>query len=193
MNLLGLLGIGLLTLVIFPVAFDKNAMAANSLVTDPVDVTWNNSAGVGRIESSGSVSFDNNGDPTFYRLELFINRSPCGCVIGLREDLIALATTDDPTVDAVRFRWITPTHNVLFDNENPLLNGQAQDFCECAIAGDWRVEADFLNGIVIVETFVVRFTVLPESPIGTIAILGSSIGALGGYMLVRHRKNASLW
>ena len=33
------------------------------------------------------------------------------------------------------------------------------------------------------------FFVLPESPIGAIAMIGSSFGALSGYMFLRSRKN----
>ncbi len=36
------------------------------------------------------------------------------------------------------------------------------------------------------------FFVTPESPIGSIAIIGSSLGALGGYMFLRSRKNSIL-
>lgn len=54
--------------------------------------------------------------------------------------------------------------------------------------GTWRIEADLGNGQVISETLDVSFFVLPESPIGAVAMMLASVGALGGFLYFRSRK-----
>lgn len=66
--------------------------------------------------------------------------------------------------------------------------GQARNSFEPNEAGDWMVEADFNNGVVVRETVNVPFMVIPESPIGVIALLGSSLAAIGIFAL---RKRVS--
>ena len=62
------------------------------------------------------------------------------------------------------------------------LTGQAEDTFKPDEVGKWTVFADFGNGVVKQQTFDVRLLVIPESPIGPIALVVSSFAALGAYM-----------
>ena len=63
--------------------------------------------------------------------------------------------------------------------------GHAEDTFKPDIVGRWTVYADFGNGVVKQQTLDVRLLVIPESPIGLIALVGSSFAALGAYMKFR--------
>ena len=64
--------------------------------------------------------------------------------------------------------------------------------------GDWHFHAEFYNAQDQLisdgrQTFANNsFFVLPESPIGVIALLGSTLAVLGGFMFLRSRGRASL-
>ncbi len=57
--------------------------------------------------------------------------------------------------------------------------------------GVWKVEADWFGSGKLVQKEIINlqvsFLVLPESPIGTAALIGSSLAAFGGFMALRHR------
>ena len=55
--------------------------------------------------------------------------------------------------------------------------------------GGWAVAIDTLEGNTLFADFEVSFFVLPESPIGTLAIIGSSLGAMATFAVIRYRKN----
>ncbi|MFY3741760.1 MAG: hypothetical protein HMLIMOIP_002220 [Candidatus Nitrosomirales archaeon] len=49
--------------------------------------------------------------------------------------------------------------------------------------------ADFGNGIVVIQNLEINFLVIPESPIGTIAVMLSSLAALLSFIGIQnHRK-----
>jgi hypothetical protein len=52
-------------------------------------------------------------------------------------------------------------------------------------AGSWFVAVDTAQGGPIFTDFEVTFFVLPESPVGVVAILGSSLAALGAFAGIR--------
>jgi hypothetical protein len=54
--------------------------------------------------------------------------------------------------------------------------------------GDWTVEADFSNGVVVHQTVSVPFMVIPESAIGMIGLIGSSLAALGFFMFWKRKQ-----
>ncbi len=59
--------------------------------------------------------------------------------------------------------------------------------------GVWTVQVDWFNSIKghegrLIFNFEVSFLVLPESPIGAIALAGTAFGGLGGFLALRHRK-----
>jgi hypothetical protein len=58
--------------------------------------------------------------------------------------------------------------------------------------GRWTIEADFNNGEVSRKTLDVAFFVLPESPIGSIAMAMTSIAALAGFAYFRMHRKARL-
>ena len=64
--------------------------------------------------------------------------------------------------------------------------------------GDWHFHAEFYNAQNQLisdgrQTFANNsFFVLPESPIGILALVGSSLAVLGGFMFLRSRSNANL-
>ena len=64
--------------------------------------------------------------------------------------------------------------------------------------GDWRFvvefydSADNLVGLSGIDYRVHTFIVLPESVIGAIALVGTSIAAMGGYMFVKSRKSLTI-
>jgi hypothetical protein len=63
--------------------------------------------------------------------------------------------------------------------------------------GIWTIEADFFdaNGVRIGQELLnvsVSFFVIPESPIGAAALIGSSLAALGAFVGLRRRASAQL-
>jgi hypothetical protein len=62
-------------------------------------------------------------------------------------------------------------------------------------AGVWEVRADFFdeNGVrtdTELINIAVSFLVIPESPIGIIALVGSSLAAMAGFMVLRSRSQS---
>ena len=53
------------------------------------------------------------------------------------------------------------------------------------------MNADFGNGVIIHKTLNVSALVIPESPIGIIALIVSSLGVLGGFMFLRRNSSTS--
>ena len=70
----------------------------------------------------------------------------------------------------------------------------ASDTFEPDAIGRWTVIADFGDEEEIVKTLDIRFNVIPESPLGALALIGSSLAALGGFVYFRQsRKNSYYW
>jgi hypothetical protein len=90
-------------------------------------------------------------------------------------------------VDSVTFKWIDGTGFVVSETTKPL-SSQAEDTFSPNELGEWSVEADFNNGTVLRHTLEVPFFVLPESSIGGLAIVGSSLAALGAFVSIKHRR-----
>lgn len=96
----------------------------------------------------------------------------------------AQASTDDASVDEVTFRWIDPSGDIAREVTVPISNGE-DTFATYDEHYSWRVEADFHNGVVVTKTWDVTFFVLPESPIGGIAIIASSLVILALFLKLR--------
>jgi hypothetical protein len=122
-----------------------------------------------------------------FSLKLFEGGLPSDGLVNPGQEVTAVIETIDPLVSDVLFRWIDPDGNVAREVTVPV-NSPAQDVFTPTIAGKWIVEADFLNGTVLREDLDVSFMVLPESSIGVVALLASSLGALAGYRYMRSRK-----
>jgi hypothetical protein len=93
------------------------------------------------------------------------------------------------SVDNVKFTWFNPSNVPVEIEIVPLsLSGQAESSFEPDEVGDWTVEAAFNDVAVERQTVSVLFMVIPESPIGIVALLGSSLAAMGGFILLRRRS-----
>lgn len=123
-----------------------------------------------------------------YSLNLFEATNPSDGVIDLSQEATAKTQTNDVTVDDVTFRWIAPSSNIETEIV-PLTLGSAENVFTPDEVGDWIVEADFNNGVIVRETLNVPFMVIPESPLGVLALVGSSLGVLVAYFKFRHSKS----
>lgn len=123
-----------------------------------------------------------------YTLELFEGDQLSDFILNLNQEVKAVASTSDPAVDEVEFRWIDPANNVVQTTTKPI--AEAQDLFTPSSSGSWTVEADFRNGTVLRQTVEVGFFVLPESPIGPIAIISAAIGTLW-FMVMKRRMNST--
>jgi len=119
-----------------------------------------------------------------YDLNLFENSAPSDLIVNFNQEVRAVATTTDPSVDQVTFRWINPSSDVVREVTVPVASA-AEDTFAPNMVGRWVVEADFLNGIVVRQMVSVSFSVVPESPVGTIAVIGSLLGGLGAFARLR--------
>ena len=122
-----------------------------------------------------------------YDLNLFEGIAASDLVASVGDELEALAETDDPGVTEVIFRWIDPGNTVDRTVTVPLAGGSASDTFMPDEKGTWKVEADFGNGQVVEVTLDISFFVLPESPIGTLALVASTLASLGAFAFFRNR------
>jgi len=118
-----------------------------------------------------------------YDLNIFEGTNPSDLIIDLGQEAKAVANTTDPLVSQANFTWNNPSGDPVHTELVSLsLTGQAEDTFKPDEVGKWTVFADFGNGVVKQQTFDVRLLVIPESPIGLIALVVSSFAALGAYM-----------
>lgn len=122
-----------------------------------------------------------------YQFLLLEEGAPSDGIVDWGQEVSAIATTLDESVDNVAVRWISPTGEIVREVTLPI-SSDAQDSFAPKEFGQWTIEADFLNGIVIRKTFDISFFVIPESPIGAIAMTLASVAALGGFLYFRARK-----
>jgi hypothetical protein len=122
-----------------------------------------------------------------YDLNLFEGIAASDLVASVGDELEAIAETDDPLVSEVTFRWIDPSDIVDRTVTVPLAGGSASDTFVPDEKGAWKVEADFGNGKVIQVTLDISFFVLPESPIGSLALIASTLASLGAFAFFRKR------
>ncbi|GIU72535.1 MAG: hypothetical protein KatS3mg003_2014 [Candidatus Nitrosocaldaceae archaeon] len=115
----------------------------------------------------------------------FVNTNACdltlsSTVISEGESIIASVDTNAANV---KFEWIDPLGQVqrnVVDNSSPFSDTYAP-----MTHGEWAVNAICDNGMADNKTFSVSLNVLPESPIGVIAILMTSISIFAAYMYKR--------
>lgn len=115
------------------------------------------------------------------------NGNPSDLSVNINQEVKAVADTIDLEVAEVTFRWIDPNTNVDQTTVSPISGGSAEDTFAPDAAGLWTVEADFGNGVVV-QTLGVSFFVLPESPIGAFATIGSTLAVLGVFVRMRSVK-----
>ena len=116
-----------------------------------------------------------------FSLELFEGTNPSDLILDLGQEARVVANTTDPLVSQVNFTWNNPSGEPVHTELVPLLTGQAEGTFKPDAVGRWTVVADFGNGVVKQQTFDVRLLVIPESPIGTLALIASSMTALTLY------------
>jgi len=128
-----------------------------------------------------------------YDLGLFEDASPSDSVLDLNQEVQSVAETSNLNLESATIRWINPFGESVRSEIVPLsLSGQkatASDKFSPDQVGRWTVEADFGNGEVIQKTLDISFNVIPESPIGIIAMIGSSFVALVGFVYFRNRSH----
>ncbi|HEV8404571.1 MAG TPA: LamG domain-containing protein [Nitrososphaera sp.] len=125
-----------------------------------------------------------------YSLNLFEDGDPSDLVYNLGQEARAVAETDDPVVTQVEFAWTDPSANIETELVAMTL-GSAESTIIPDEVGMWTVEADFGNGIVVRQELHIDFMVIPESAIGVIALMGSSLAALGGFMFWKRRSKSN--
>gem|GEM_PF-2125363 len=128
---------------------------------------------------------------TNYTLELFENQNnPSDGFVGLNKGVRAVAGTADSSVDQVNFKWMDQGGNILREVTVPI--SSAEDTFALDQPGEYTVQANFQSGEVTVQslsaTVSTSFFVAPESPIGAVAMVLSSVAAFGGYLYYKSRK-----
>lgn len=107
--------------------------------------------------------------------------------VGLNQEVRAVVSTSDTSVEQITFRWFRPGPEIAREVTVPI--DTPEDNFAPDEPGDWIVEADLGNGQVSQVTLTIFFFVLPESPVGTIAMIAVSMGALGSFLYFRKGKS----
>ena len=176
----------------------------NGTITNNSDGTINN-AGTINNECGGTINnagtFNDNGTYTgnpvnnvpcaTYTLELKqgVNTIPNGGTAQISEEMTATARTDSVTASEVTFTRTNP--DTTTDTQIvQLTSGSAQYVFTPMQAGSYNMKADFGNSFVVEQTLNISFNVVPESMIGTVALIASSLGGLGAFMRIRKSKSS---
>jgi len=125
--------------------------------------------------------------PLQFNLDLFEGSDPSDLILSLGQEAKAVAATNDPIVTHVNFIWNGPSDSQSSELV-PLVLGSANSTFTPDEVGTWVVIADFGNGEVIQQTLHVDFLVIPESPIGMVALMVSSFLALGGFVFWKRKS-----
>jgi hypothetical protein len=123
-----------------------------------------------------------------YNLNLYEGSNPSDGVINLGDSITAKATTNDSSIINVKFIWIDPSNNEARNTTVNIVDGEASDTYTPNQVGTWKVVAEFSNGIIVVKELQVPFQVVPESIIGALSVIGSSLAVLAVY---RRRRKAN--
>lgn len=133
------------------------------------------------------INTDNENNTPTYTLTLLEGTSPSDGVVTMGQEVKAVATTNNLNIGEVTFRWIAP-NTIVAEQTIAELHSPAEDTYAPGEPGGWTVEADFGNGVVLTENMNVPFLVLPESAIGNVVLVGSSLAALGAYYYMTKRN-----
>ncbi len=110
--------------------------------------------------------------------------------ISLNSAVTCSASTTNPNVNTLQITT-TPPSGPSTTNTFSGTSGSVSFVANQA--GTWTVHATWFDkmgnvlGTEIID-IQVSFLVLPESPIGAIALAGTAFGGLGGFLALRHRK-----
>lgn len=126
-----------------------------------------------------------------YLLELIEGDIKSDGKVNIGQEITGSAFTDNPNVDRVIFVWYNPAGDVVEragSTGNSTFNGKIfENSFVPDEPGQWRLEADFARTRIIVQVIDVSFFVLPESSIGSIALVAASMSAMGLYVAMRNR------
>jgi hypothetical protein len=95
----------------------------------------------------------------------------------------------DSSVAEVTFRWYAPGGILVRETTMPA--SSPEDSHTPDEMGPWLIVADLGNGQVISETLDVSFFVLPESPVGALALVLASLGSLGAFAYFRVARRSA--
>jgi hypothetical protein len=108
-------------------------------------------------------------------------------------------------IHCISFQWVDPLGNIIQDvtgcTPQSTLNGLEHQESQVPyggeLPGEWKLRALFYSDYPptqLVATsempFIISPLVVPEFPVGSIAAIGSSLAALGGYLAFKMRKNS---
>jgi hypothetical protein len=110
--------------------------------------------------------------------------------VALNNEVAAIFETQSVLSNEITFRWINPSGETVRTEILPL-DLTAQDAFVPSVPGQWSVEAESHHGQVFLATFDVPFFVIPESPVGLVALMASSLAAFGGFILLRKKRDNS--
>ena len=166
-------------------------------VSDSIGITLSQApAIVGGYRGGGGGNYvygGGNNNQFTYALKLFEGSEESDGLIDLGQQVRAVANTNDPGVHKVIFKWTDPSAVIARTMEVPLdSTGQAQDIFELSQQEAWIVEADFGNGHVLQKNLNVTFFVIPESPVGAIALTAASGATVALFYVVRLRRRRFL-
>ncbi|OLC23780.1 MAG: hypothetical protein AUH71_04150 [Thaumarchaeota archaeon 13_1_40CM_4_48_7] len=140
------------------------------------------------LELSFSLPFENS---NFFLVELGEDH-PSDGVVSLDHQVTAIFETQSVLGNEITFKWINPSKEIVRTEIKPL-ELMAQDTFVPNSPGHWTVVAESLHMRAVVASFDVPFSVIPESPIGIIVLMASSLAALGGFMALRRSKGTTDW
>ena len=188
-----LIASGIVCVLLLPQTLFQSAQAQQSTIL----ILDHEGQAAGQLEilcdnSSGGEQCGNNQDIVVRY------HASAGRDLELREDLDCPSCLSGPA----KFQDPTGTDYVCSDIEYPVLIPSGSTFdisaesCGAELplqAGPWAFLSDVLGmSEPVVAFFDVSFFVLPESPIGAVALMGSSLAVLGGFLYFRqHRGRVS--
>ena len=152
--------------------------------TDTILASFNDQTGV--KHGSNAVTKNWIGPPPPYSFELKqgVANIPNGGFAEIDRAVTANATTNSSTATKVNFTRINPDSTVDTQIVSLTLRSAQYTFTPTMV-GHYTILADFGDGVVIEKELEISFNVIPESPIGLIALVVSSFAALGVYMKFR--------
>lgn len=151
---------------------------------------WTDSA-----EGDYNVKFDRtvlDGSELRYDIDLFEGSEASDRVVNVGQEVRARIETNDEGVVEVTIMWIDPAGEVAQSKVLKLDQGAAGDTFTPDRPGEWRVEADFGDGRLAAAKVDVTFFVLPESPVGVLALIVSSLTSLMGFLYIRNRGKSAI-
>ncbi len=118
--------------------------------------------------------------PSLCKLTLYEDLIVSDGMINLGESITAKTITANNDINNVKFRWLDPSYTEVSSNTLPVVNGEVSDTFTPNTAGKWTIIAE-VSDCSIVRELNVSFLVVPESMIGAVAVIGSSLGVLAIY------------